>query len=78
MGNSDLNAFTNGGTMCVNEPVTTERKRLATALRKLASETFEAAGRLSATPCNPNAVKKAVVEAAVARKIADLIEEGKI
>ena len=55
-----------------------EQKRLATALRRLAAETFEEAGRLASVPRNVKAAKQAVFEAAVIRKVAGLIEEGKI
>ncbi len=55
-----------------------ERKRLATALRRLASVIFEEAGRLAPVPCHAKAAKQAVFEAAVTRKIAGLIDEGRI
>ena len=55
-----------------------ERKRLAAALRRLAAKSFAEAGRLAVVPRNVKAAKQGVLEAAVMRKIAGLIEEGKI
>ena len=55
-----------------------ERRRVATALRRLAAESFAEAGRLAVMPRNVKAAKQGVLEAAVMRKIAGLIEEGKI
>ena len=55
-----------------------ERKRVATALRRMAAESFAESGRLAVMPCNVKAAKQGVFEAAVMRKIAGLIEEGKI
>ncbi len=55
-----------------------ERKRLATALRRLAAASFAEVGRLAVAPCNVKAARHGVLEAAVMRKIAGLIEEGKI
>ncbi len=55
-----------------------ERKRVATALRRTAAASFAEAGRLAVMPCNVKAAKQGVFEAAVIRKIAGLIEEGKI
>jgi len=57
----------------VNEPA-----RIAVALRRLAAESFAEAGRLAVVPRNVKAAKQGVLEAAVMRKIAGLIEEGKI
>ena len=59
--------------MRVNEPA-----RIAVALRRLAAESFAEAGRLAVVPRNVKAAKQGVLEAAVMRKIAGLIEEGKI
>jgi hypothetical protein len=55
-----------------------ERRRVAASLRRLAAESFAEAGRLAVVPCNIKAAKQGVLEAAVMRKIAGLIEEGKI
>jgi hypothetical protein len=55
-----------------------ERKRLATALRRLAAESFAEAGRLAVMPRNVKAAKQGVLEAAVMHKIAGLIEEGNL
>ncbi len=51
-----------------------ERKRLATGLRTLASKTFEDGARRK-TLCE---VKRAVAEAAIIRKVANLIESGNL
>ena len=55
-----------------------ERKRLATALRRLAAGSFTEASRLAVMPRNVKAAKQDVLEATVMRKIAGLIEEGKL
>jgi hypothetical protein len=53
-----------------------ERKRLATALRWRATDILVAASWLAAVPHNAKAAKQGVLEAAVVRNVADLIEEG--
>jgi hypothetical protein len=53
-----------------------ERKRLATALRLRAADILAAAGGLAVVPHNVKAAKQGVLEAAVVRNVADLIEEG--
>jgi hypothetical protein len=44
----------------------------------MAAESFAESGRLAVMPCNVKAARQGVFEAAVMRKIAGLIEEGKI
>ncbi len=55
-----------------------ERRRVAASLRRLAADSFAEAGRLAVLPRNVKAAKQGVLEAAVMRNIASLIEEGKI
>ena len=55
-----------------------ERRRVAASLRRMAADSFAEAGRLAVLPRNVKAAKQGVLEAAVMRKIAGLIEEGKI